>query len=62
MGITGWVRNTADGEVEIMASGNDAQLGQFIDWCNHGPQRAIVVNVSVSQVAELSFGQFEIKR
>ncbi len=62
MGITGWVRNTSKGDVEIMSSGNEAQLELFIEWCKIGPQRAEVASVLVTHLDEISFQQFEIKR
>ncbi len=62
MGITGWVRNTSEGNVEIMASGNEAQLELFKEWCKKGPQRAIVGELLVTDTEEISFQQFEIRR
>ena len=29
-GITGWVRNTADGKVEVVAEGNEPKLQSFL--------------------------------
>ncbi len=62
MGITGWVRNTSEGDVEILASGNEVQLELFIEWCKKGPPRAIVVELLVTDTEEISFQQFEISR
>lgn len=47
LGLTGWVRNTSDGAVEILAQGEEAALLQLIDWCHKGPDRAHVENVVV---------------
>jgi len=31
--IRGWVKNTSEGNVEILANGNDISIMQFIAWC-----------------------------
>jgi acylphosphatase len=41
-GITGWVRNTPDGSVEVMAEGERDKLERLMDWCSHGPAGAVV--------------------
>jgi acylphosphatase len=46
-GITGWVRNTGDGNVEIFAQSNEDAIKQFIDWCRQGPPKADVKDVEV---------------
>lgn len=45
LGIRGWVRNTADGHVEILACGREEVLSAFTDWCQRGPERARVEEV-----------------
>lgn len=47
LGLTGWVRNTSDGAVEIVAQGEEEPLHKFIEWCHKGPDRAHVENVVV---------------
>ncbi|WP_315760185.1 acylphosphatase [Sphingomonas sp. Y38-1Y] len=42
LGVTGWVRNTRDGRVEMLASGEDDALGRFVDACRSGPTLARV--------------------
>jgi len=42
LGITGWVRNCADGTVEVLAEGSEDILGEFVNWCRHGPSHARV--------------------
>lgn len=61
-GVKGWVKNTEEGHVEIMASGSDEQLQHFIAWCRVGPQSAIVTNVVVTQMPEEKFSEFKIVR
>ena len=62
IGVKGWVRNRENGSVEIMASGAEAQLQEFIDWCKKGPKRAEVSNVVVTGIEAETFNQFQIIR
>ena len=63
LGLTGWVKNTKQGDVEIMVSGNDAELGKFTDWCRKGPSQAVVTHVFSQQLAdEQVFKGFTIVR
>lgn len=48
--ISGWVKNTPDGKVEIEATGEPENLNIFIDWMKIGPTRAIIKTVSVSEI------------
>ena len=60
--LTGWVRNTRDGNVELTATGPESALRQFITWCHHGPPLADITDVSVERLPETPFGSFEIRR
>jgi acylphosphatase len=62
LGVTGWIKNTEEGDVEITAKGSDAQLQKFIEWCKIGPRRAIVTAVETSELEEASFKGFEVIR
>jgi acylphosphatase len=46
-GLTGWVRNLADGSVELEAQGDDAGVKALLAWCAHGPPAARVAGVAV---------------
>lgn len=61
-GVSGWVRNTKDGHVEIVANGNDEQLEHFVNWCKSGPSLARVDQVEVEERGEQHFEGFEILR
>ena len=61
-GITGWVKNTVDGHVEALVSGNKAQLELFINWCRRGPERAEVVEMIIMDEPETPFEGFRILR
>lgn len=62
IGITGWVRNTPDGDVEITATGSKEALQSYIDWCHEGPAMAKVTGVQITAVDEQPFDTFEVKR
>lgn len=50
-GIHGWVSNTPDGRVEILAEGDAEALERFEHRIRHGPPAARVDGVEVDEVA-----------
>ena len=61
-GVTGWIKNTNEGDVEVTASGNEQQLEKFVNWCKKGPDKAAVEEVVVTQKEETTFKGFNIVR
>ncbi len=58
LGVRGWVRNRDDGAVEVVAEGPRERVDQLLTWCRHGPPRAQVTDVAVTDEvprAERSF-------
>ena len=49
--LTGWVRNCADGSVELEAQGKTEAVDAFLDWCGRGPSAARVERVEVEEQA-----------
>jgi len=49
LGISGWVRNRADGTVEILAMGAREQLSRLHSQLRQGPRAARVDEVEVSE-------------
>jgi acylphosphatase len=47
LGITGWVKNRADGNVEVVAEGEEDAIKELTSWANHGPSAARVDAVDV---------------
>jgi len=45
LGLTGWVRNKLDGDVEVMAEGADGDADAFLAWLRKGPSLAHVTGV-----------------
>ena len=59
--LNGWVRNQADGSVEVQAEGPLHKLTELRLWCERGPQGAGVHSVSHSQLAPIREDWFEIR-
>ena len=59
--LNGWVRNRADGSVEVQAEGPLHKLTELRLWCERGPQGAGVHSVSHSQLAPIREDWFEIR-
>jgi len=51
LGVVGWVKNRADGTVELEAEGPDDVIAALVTWCQHGPPAARVARVDVSELA-----------
>ena len=62
LGLTGWVRNVADGSVESLVSGPEDAVEQFAVWLWRGPEGATVTKVEVAVEANTTFAGFEILR
>ncbi len=62
LGITGWIRNTENGDVEAVISGSRELLQHFIDWCWLGPEKAVVTEVKVNELPEQKFSDFKVVR
>lgn len=51
-GLRGWVRNRADGDVEVVATGSQEALMQLREWLARGPRSARVNRVDESTSLE----------
>lgn len=61
LGLTGWVRNRADGSVEIEAEGKQEALETLLNQCHQGPVAASVQEVIPEwQDAKGKWQDFEI--
>ncbi|WP_423195900.1 Acylphosphatase [Cupriavidus sp. H19C3] len=58
LGLTGWVRNRADGTVEVMAAGPVDKLQALREWMQAGPPAARVSRVE-TEPGDGSFSRFE---
>ncbi|MDX9784625.1 MAG: acylphosphatase [Spirochaetia bacterium] len=61
LNLSGWVRNTQDGQVEVWAQGGDEAITAFLEWLHRGPAYAEVVNVRCTwQEPTSRYSSFEI--
>ncbi len=60
--LTGWVRNLADGSVELVACGEEAKLRELEQWLWQGPPHARVEQVTAQDVAVQAFTGFSTRR
>lgn len=49
LGVKGWVKNLADGRVEVVAEGEKDRIEKFIDFLHDGPSMARVENVQITE-------------
>ncbi|QSA97960.1 acylphosphatase [Methylococcus sp. EFPC2] len=47
LGLMGWVRNLADGRVELVAEGEESAIQALLNWCAEGPPMARVDEINV---------------
>ena len=63
LGVVGWVRNTYQEEVEVVAEGKRSALEDLLDILERGPRMAFVTSVrSEWQRATGEFHQFSVER
>ena len=61
LGLTGNIRNLPNGNVRIIAEGNEKNLKELYEWCKIGPDLSIVNSVEIIwEKAENNFSSFEI--
>lgn len=62
MGIKGWVKNTVDGGVLVVAQGIEAELKTFIDFLYVGPTLSRVDRITTNKIhVSAVFDNFSIK-
>ncbi len=62
LGLTGWVKNRADGRVEAVFEGDVDGIKQIVEWCKKGPPGAVVRNIETTwEQATGDYDSFTIK-
>jgi len=62
IGVTGWIKNMTDGNVEALVSGPEERVEKFIEWCRKGPKNAEVSEVIVNDSKERPLADFRITK
>jgi acylphosphatase len=60
-GLSGWVRNRADGAVEAAFEGADVDVDAMVSWCATGPAHAEVGGVEVVAEEPAGHAGFEVR-
>ena len=50
LGVTGWIKNLSNGDVEAILCGTEKSVEQLEQWLHHGPDEAEVTKVDSSLV------------
>lgn len=60
-GVSGWVRNTADGRVEAVLEGPEDAVTRVVEWLHQGPPHARVDSVEVEAEVPEGLRGFEVR-
>jgi len=63
LGLSGWVRNCADGSLEALLQGENESVAALVAWARRGPRLARVDEVRdepVMPTVDRAYGDFEI--
>lgn len=63
LGVRGWTRNLPDGQVEVVAEGQPAELARLLASLQRGPRYAEVAAVSEAEISDEpgAFKSFDIR-
>jgi acylphosphatase len=60
-GVSGWVRNLPDGQVEAVFEGRPEDVDRLVEWAHHGPARSVVAHVAVQAEPPEGLTTFQIR-
>lgn len=61
-GVSGWVRNRADGSVEAVAEGGRDDVEKLVQWCHTGSPGARVARVDATwEDYQAAFDEFAVR-
>ncbi|MCC7154645.1 MAG: acylphosphatase [Bryobacterales bacterium] len=61
IGVRGWVRNTGEGDVEVLAMGTSSQLDELAGYLRHGPMLSLVRGVEESEASPIQSSGFSVR-
>lgn len=60
--LKGFVRNVPNGDVEVIAEGNEKELDELIEFCRKGPALSCVANLKIEyEEFKGEFNDFTVK-
>ncbi|WP_370584507.1 acylphosphatase [Parapedobacter sp. ISTM3] len=62
LGVKGTARNKPEGTVYIEAEGDSFALESFLEWCQEGPEGAVVEKVDCEEGEMKNYRNFEVIR
>lgn len=62
LSVKGIVQNRSDGTVAIEAEGDTFALEAFLEWCQEGPEKAVVEKVAANEGEMKNYRNFEVIR
>ncbi|WP_313543783.1 acylphosphatase [Leifsonia aquatica] len=62
LGVAGWVRNRADGSVEVEVEGEPAAVDRMLAWLREGPPGSEVAGLDVTDAAPDGDDGFRIRQ
>ncbi len=60
LGLTGYAKNLPDGNVEVVAQGDENKINEFINFIKKGPGIASITRVQIKPKEPENFKNFEI--
>lgn len=60
LGLTGYVQNLPDGQVEIEVCGEQPSLEELLRWLWKGPIMAVVEDVQIQDITVVKYTSFDI--
>ena len=61
LGLHGYAKNLEDGNVEVVAQGDEEKINEFIEFIKKGPGIAKVENIQIKHKELEKFDKFEIR-
>ena len=63
LGLTGFIRNLEDGNVEIVIEGEKDTINKLVDFCKQGPDHSIIKGIKTTEINwSGNFKEFKILR